>query len=36
MDPPEEECGYVNSIGLPRDRDRLRALVTAAMILRVP
>ena len=36
MDLPEVECGYVDWIGLPQDRERWRTLVSAVMNLRVP
>ena len=36
MDLHEVGCGYMDSIGLAQDRDRLRTLVSAVMNLRVP
>jgi len=36
MDLQEVECGYKDWIGLARDRDRLRTLVSAVMNLWVP
>jgi len=36
MDLQEVGCGYMDWIGLARDRDRWRTLVSAAMNLRVP
>ena len=36
MDLQEVGCGYVDGIGLARDRDRWRVLVSAVMNLRVP
>ena len=36
MDLQEVECGYVDWIGLARDRDRWRTLVSAVTNLRVP
>ena len=36
MDLHEVGCGYVDWIGLARDRDRWRTLVNAVMNLRVP
>ena len=36
MDFEEVGLGYEDSIGLAQDRDRLRALVSAVMNLRVP
>ena len=36
MDLQEVGCGYVDWIGLARDRDRWRTLVSAVMNLRVP
>jgi len=36
MDLQEVGCGYMDWIGLARDRDRLRTLVSAVMNLRVP
>ena len=36
MDLQEVVCGYVDWIGLSRDRDRWRTLVSAVMNLRFP
>ena len=36
MDLQEEECGYMDWIGLAQDRDRWRTLVSVVMNLRVP
>ena len=36
MDLQEVGCGYVDWIGLARDRDRWRTLLSAVMNLRVP
>ena len=36
MDLQEVGCGYMDWIGLAQDRDRLRALVSPVMNLRVP
>jgi len=36
MDLQEEECGYMNWIGLAQDRDIWWTLVSAVMNLRVP
>ena len=36
MDLQEVGCGYVDWIGLAKDRDRWRMLVSAVMNLRVP
>jgi len=36
IDFQEVGCGYMDRIGLARDRDRWRTLVSAVMNLRVP
>ena len=36
MDLQELGCGYMDWIGLARDRDRWRTLVSAVMNLRIP
>ena len=36
MDLQEVGCGYIDWIGLAKDRDRWRRLVSAVMNLRVP
>ena len=36
MDLQEEECGYMDWIGLAQDSDTWRTLVSAVMNLRVP